>query len=71
MPRHRFDTVVMERQGGQEQIDTLSDHLDPSRTLCISGSKTVLKKTLKTIQLMNQSGNPQQNKTRDTSLKVI
>lgn len=69
LPRHRFDAVVMELQGGQEQIGTLSDHLDPSRTLCMSGSRTVLKKTLKTIQLMNQSGNPQQNKSRDTSLE--
>lgn len=68
LPKHRFDAVVMESQGGQE-ISALNDHLDLSRTLCIKGSKTVLKKTLKTIQLMNQPGSLQQNKTRDASLE--
>ena len=68
MPKHRFDAVVMESQGGQE-ISALNDHLDLSRTLCIKGSKTVLKKTLKTIQLMNQPGSLQQNKTRDVSIE--
>jgi two-component system nitrogen regulation response regulator GlnG len=58
----------MESQGGQE-ISALNDHLDLSRTLCIKGSKTVLKKTLKTIQLMNQPGSLQQNKTRDVSIE--
>ena len=67
--RHRFDAVVVESQGRQEQIGTLNDHLDPSRTLCIRGSKAVLKKTLKTIQLMNPTDSPQQNKARDASLE--
>lgn len=69
LPHHRFDAVVMESQGGQEQIGTLPDSLDPSRTLCIRGSKAVLKKTLKTIQLMNQPDTHRQNKTHDTSLE--
>ena len=69
LSKHRFDAVVMEPQGGQEQINALNDHIDLSRTLCIKGSKAVLKKTLKTIQLMNQPGNLQQNKTRDASLE--
>lgn len=69
LPRHRFDVVVMESQGGQEQIGTLQEHLDPSRTLCISGFKAVLKKTLKTIHLMNQLNSPQQNKSHSTSLE--
>ena len=68
LPKHRFDAVMMESQGGQE-ISALNDHLDLSRTLCIKGSKTVLKKTLKTIQLMNQPGSLQQNKTRDVSIE--
>jgi DNA-binding protein Fis len=68
LTKHRFDAVVMESQSGQEQMDALHDHLDPTHTLCIRGSKTVLKKTLKTIQQMNQPGNPQ-NKARDTSLE--
>jgi two-component system nitrogen regulation response regulator GlnG len=37
--------------------------------VCIRGSKTVLKKTLKAIQVMNQPGNPQQNRARDASLE--
>jgi DNA-binding protein Fis len=70
LPKHRFDAVVMESQDGQEQIGTLLDHLDLSRTLCIRGSKGVLKKTLKTIQLMNQQpSSPQQSKARDVSLE--
>ncbi|MBH0201667.1 MAG: hypothetical protein HP496_05050 [Nitrospira sp.] len=69
LSRHRFDAVVMESQGGQDQVDTLYQHLDPSRTLCISGSKAVLKKTLKTILLMNQPESPQQSKSHDTSLE--
>lgn len=67
--KHRFDAVVMESQGGQEQMSALSAHLDPARTLCIKGSKAALKKTLKTIQLMNQPGSLQQTKTRDASLE--
>ncbi len=69
LPKHRFDAVVMESQGGQEQMSVLNDHLDPARTLCIKGSKVALKKTLKTIQLMNQPSIPQQNKAREISLE--
>ncbi len=69
LPKHRFDAVVMESQGGQEQMSALTDHLDPARTLYIKGSKAALKKTLKTIQLMNQPASLQQNKTRDASLE--
>ncbi|OQW35184.1 MAG: hypothetical protein A4E19_16555 [Nitrospira sp. SG-bin1] len=59
----------MESPSGQDQNDSLTDHLDSSRTLCIKGSKAVLKKALKTIHLMNQPSNSQQPKTRDTSLE--
>jgi two-component system nitrogen regulation response regulator GlnG len=69
LPKHRFDAVVMESHGKQEPLDGLHDHLDPSRTLCIRGSKAVLKRTLKAIQLMNQPGSSQQNKARDASLE--
>lgn len=69
LPKHRFDTVVMEAHGKPEPLDGWHDHLDPSRTLCIRGSKAVLKKTLKAIQLMNQPGSPQQNKAPDASLE--
>jgi DNA-binding protein Fis len=69
LPRHRFDAIVVETQGGQDQIVTLHEHLDPTRTLCISGAKAVLKKTLKVLQLMNQPDSPQENKSHDTSLE--
>lgn len=69
LSKHRFDAVVMESQSGQEQTDALNDHLDPTRTLCIRGSKAVLKRTLKMIQLMNQASIPQQNKSREASLE--
>lgn len=69
LPRHGFDAVVMELPDGQEQIGTLQEHLDPSRTLCIMGCKAVLEKTLMVIQLMNQPAGAQQNKPRDTSLE--
>jgi len=69
LPRHRFDAIVVESQDGQGQIGTLHEHLDPTRTLCISGAKAVLKKTLKVIQLMNQPDSPQENKSHETSLE--
>jgi DNA-binding protein Fis len=69
LPRHRFDAVVLESHGGQEQMGALIEHLDLSRTICIRGSKAVLKKTLKTIQLMNQPSSLQQSKARDVSLE--
>jgi DNA-binding protein Fis len=69
LSRHRFDAIVVESQGGQEQIGTLHEHLDPTCTLCISGAKAVLKKTLRAIQLMNQPDSPQENKSHDTSLE--
>lgn len=67
--KHRFDTVVMESQDGQEQLGVLNARLDPARTLCIGGSRAALKKTLKTIQLMNQPDSPQQNRARDASIE--
>ena len=59
----------MESQGGQEQMSALNDHLDLTRTLCIRGSKAALKRTLKTIQLTNQSNSSQRNNARDASLE--
>jgi two-component system nitrogen regulation response regulator GlnG len=67
--KQQFDAVVMELPDKQEQPDVFHDHLDPSRTLCIRGTKAVLKKALKTIQLMNQSGSLQQNKSCDPSIE--
>lgn len=69
LSKHRFDAVVVESQGAQDQMSALNDHLDPTRTLCIKGSKAVLRRILKTIQLMNQPNSPQPNKARDASLE--
>lgn len=68
LPRHRFDVVVMESQVEQQQNGTLPEHLGPSHTLSICGSKAVLKKTLKMFQLMNQPTSPQP-KPCDASLE--
>ena len=69
LSKHRFVAVVVDSQGGQDQMSALNDHLDPTRTLCIKGSKAVLRRILKTIQLMNQPNSPQPNKARDASLE--
>lgn len=68
--RHQFDAVVVESRGAQDGAITLPDHIDPSRTLVITGSRAVLKRTAKMMQLMNrQNGQLQQGKTRDASLE--
>lgn len=69
LSKHRFDAVVMESQGRPELMETLNEHLDHARTLFIRGSKAVLKKTLKTIHLMNQPISPPQSKAREASLE--
>jgi two-component system nitrogen regulation response regulator GlnG len=70
LPRHQFDAVVVESRGGKEGSLTLPDHIDPSRTLVITGSRTVLRRTAKMMQLMHrQNGQLHQGKTRDASLE--
>jgi DNA-binding protein Fis len=70
LPRHQFDAVVVESRSAQEGTMTLPGHIDPSRTLVITGSRAVLKKTVKMILFMNQqNGHPYQSKTRDASLE--
>jgi two-component system nitrogen regulation response regulator GlnG len=49
---------------------TLPDHLNPSRTLVITGSRPVLKRAIKMMQLIEQqNGHLHQGKHRDTSLE--
>ncbi len=69
--KHQFDAVVMESHGTHEGAMQLPNHVDPSRSLVITGSRTVLKRTLKTIQLMNQhnGSTPQQEKVQGASLE--
>jgi two-component system nitrogen regulation response regulator GlnG len=68
--RQQFDAVVIESRGGQEGTITLPEHIDTSRTLVITGSRAVLRRSAKIIQLMSQqSGQLHQGKTRDASLE--
>jgi DNA-binding protein Fis len=69
--KHQFDAVVMETRGTHEGTMTFPDHVDPSRTLVITGSRAVLKRTVKTIQLLNQQNGhiSHQGKVRDASLE--
>lgn len=70
--KHQFDAVVMESRNAHEEAILLPKHVDPSRTLVITGSRTVLKRTVKIIQILNQPNNgpiPQQGKIRDASLE--
>jgi two-component system nitrogen regulation response regulator GlnG len=68
--KHPFDAVVMESRGGQDEGGLFPGHIDPSRTLVITGSRSVLKKTAKTLQLLNQNGHIlHQGKLRDASLE--
>ena len=69
--KHHFDAVVMESRGTAEKSLLLPAHVDPSSTLIITGSRAVLKKTAKTIHLLNPSaGHPShQGKNRDTSIE--
>jgi len=70
LPRHQFDAVVVESRSAQEGTMTLPGHVDPSRTLVITGSRAVLKRTVKMIQFMNQqNGHLYQSKTHDASLE--
>lgn len=67
--KQQFDAVVMEARAGQD-LSTLSPQIDPSHTLIITGSRAVLKRTAKLMQLMNQhNGHVLPAKGRDTSLE--
>lgn len=66
LPKHPVDIVIME---SREPASVLQDHLDPSHTLFIQGSRAVLRKTLKMIQFMNSPTHPHQSKSREGSLE--
>lgn len=64
-----FDAVIVESHTGQDWA-SLQSYIDPARTLLITGSRAVLKKTAKMMQLMNgpatRAGN---GKAPETSLE--
>ena len=69
-PGHPFDAVVIESRTGQDGVVALPNHIDSSRTLVITGSRAVLRRTAKMMQLMNQqSSHLYQGKARDASLE--
>ena len=69
--KHHFDAVVLESRGAGEKSLSLPAHVDPSSTLIITGSRAVLKKTAKTIHLLNHTaGHPSHHgKSRDASIE--
>lgn len=67
--KQTFDAVIVESRSGEE-LAALSNRIDPSRTLIISGSRTVLKRTAKMMHLMNSAGGHSINgRAREASLE--
>jgi len=65
-----FDAVVVESRAGHDDIGTVSRYIDPSHTLVITGSRAVLRRSAKMMQLMNQPSRYEVNgKGRDLSLE--
>jgi two-component system nitrogen regulation response regulator GlnG len=65
-----FDAVVVEARDGQDAAAALPPYIDPSRTLILTGSRTVLKRTAKVMQSMTQpNGHALNGKFRDASLE--
>jgi len=67
--RHQFDAIVVESRGGHEGSFVLPEHVNLSRTLVITGSRAVLKRSIKMMQLMEQNGHLHQGKAREASLE--
>lgn len=53
-PEQPFDIVVLESHAGQETSRILPAHIDPSRTLVITGSRALLRQVPVMIGLMSQ-----------------
>ncbi|MFO0705435.1 MAG: helix-turn-helix domain-containing protein [Nitrospira sp.] len=69
LPKQSFDAVIVESREGQGQEMSLPAHIDPSQTLVITGSRTVLKRASKMIQLMSRQGASHNSKSPDLSLE--
>ncbi|MCP9455074.1 MAG: hypothetical protein NNA18_03060 [Nitrospira sp.] len=69
--KHRLDAVVLESRSGLSKVASLLTAIDPAQTLVITGSRTVLKKAIKSLQsLARHSVQPGlSGKTRDDSLQ--
>ncbi len=64
-----FDVIIVESPAGDQLAACLRDHMHPSRTLLITGSRAVLKKTAKMMQSMNRSSAQPVDKMTDASLE--
>jgi DNA-binding protein Fis len=71
LSQQEFDIVIVESRSGQEQFNGFQDHPGLSRALLVNGSRAVLRKTLKILQLqlMSSPNVLHQNKSRDGSLE--
>jgi DNA-binding protein Fis len=71
LSKRPFDVVVLESRQGQESYSqVLPTQIDPSRTLVITGSRTVLKRAPVMIQMMSQHReHTQKNNGHDLSLE--
>jgi two-component system nitrogen regulation response regulator GlnG len=68
--KHQFDAVIVETHAGRNDPSSLTDDVDPSRTLFITGSRSVLKRAVKVMQPVNRHGAHTANgKVPDTSLE--
>src|SRR5262245_46276794 len=68
--KRQFDAVVMESRTGHDEMGTLFRCIDPSHTLVITGSRTVLRRSARIMQSMNQqTGHLANGKGRDLSLE--
>jgi two-component system nitrogen regulation response regulator GlnG len=67
-PKQAFDAVIVESRHGETL--TLPDSVDPAHTLLITGSRAVLKRTAKTMQMISSSnGHAVNGKVREASLE--
>ena len=71
LSKRPFDVVILESRQGQESYSqVLPIQIDPSRTLVITGSRTVLKRAPVMIQMMSQHReHTQKNNGHDLSLE--
>lgn len=68
--RRPFDAVVVEARSGHGDVGEVAGYIDPSHTLVITGSRVVLRRSAKMMQLMNHQNGPAVNgKSRDLSLE--
>ena len=66
--KQRFDAVVVESRNGHDTT-WFSEHIDPSHTVLIQGSRDLLKRTLKLVHPSHPQNGAHHDKSRDVSLE--